>query len=167
MSESKSNRFKMFSRKKKNQETSVTNVNKETSVRNVNAKLSQSEVKKILRTVPRDESFYFYEEVGKPVGYIATSLVDFRDKINTVRWSSLVFHLRRKDFENWIKGIIGDSELAKRISNIARDSFDLKTKLYATVDRRIKELKEMSSTSTVVSEDLIVAPRVSETELSK
>jgi len=157
----------MFSRKKKNQETSVTNVNKETSVRNVNAKLSQSEVEKILRAVPRDEAFYFYEEVGKPVGYVATSLVDFRDKINTVRWSSLVFHLRRKDFENWIKGIIGDSELAKRISNIASDSFDLKTKLYATVNKLIKELKEISSTSTVVSEDLIVAPRFSETELSK
>ena len=157
----------MFSRKKKNQETSVTNVNKETSVRNVNVKLSQSEVEKILRVVPRNEAFYFYEEVGKPVGCIATSLVDFRDKLNTVRWSSLVFHLKRKDFENWVSEIIGDSELAKRISNIAVDSFDLKTKLYATVNKRIKELKEMSSTSTVVSEDLIVAPRFSETELSE
>jgi hypothetical protein len=148
----------MFSHKKKNQETSVTNVN---------AKLSQSEVKEILRAVPRDEAFYFYEEVGKPVGCIATSLVDFRDKINTVRWSSLVFHMKRKDFENWIKGIIGDSELAKRISNIRPSDFDLKTKLCATVDLRIKELREMSSTSAVVSEDLIVAPRFSETELSK
>jgi len=35
------------------------------------------------------------------------------------------------------------------------------------VNKRIKELKEMSSTSTVVSEDLFVAPRFSETELSK
>jgi len=157
----------MFSRRKKNQETSVTNVNKETSVRNVNAKISQSEVKGILRAVPRDEAFYFYEEVGKPVGCIATSLVDFRDKINTVRWSSLVFHLKRKDFENWISEIIGDSELAKRISDIGPSDFDLKTKLCATVDTRIKELREMSSTSTVVSEDLFVAPRFSETELSK
>ena len=146
---------------------SVTKVNKETSVTNVNAKLSQSEVKKILRTVPRDEAFYFYEEVGKPVGCIATSLVDFRDKIDTVRWSSLVFHMKRKDFENWIKGIIGDSELAKRISNIRPSDFDLKTKLCAAVDMRIKELREMSSASRVVSEDLIVAPRFSETELSK
>jgi hypothetical protein len=72
----------MFSRKKKN---------KKTSVRNVNAKPSQFEVEKILRTVPRDAAFYFYEEVGKPVGHIATSLVDFRDKINAVQWSSLVF----------------------------------------------------------------------------
>ncbi len=167
MSESKSNRFKMFSRKKKNQETSVTNVNKEASVRKVNAKLSRSEVEKILRTVPRDEAFYFYEEVGKPVGYIATSLVDFREKINAVRWVSLVFHLKRKDFENWISEVIGDSELAKRISNTGPSDFDLKTKLCATVDRRIKELREMLSTSTVVSEDLIVAPRFSETELLK
>jgi len=157
----------MFSRKKKNQETPVTNVNKATSVRNVNVKLSQSEVKKILRTVRRDEAFYFYEEVGKPVGCIATSLVDFRDRINTVRWSSLVFHLKRKDFENWISEVIGDSELPKRISNIRPSDFDLKMKLCATVDTRIKELREMSSTSTIVSEDLFVAPRFSETELSK
>lgn len=166
----------MFSRKKKNQETSetkvnkemsVTNVNKETSVRKVNAKLSQAEVEKILRTVARDEAFYFYEEVGKPVGCIARSLVDFRDKIDTVRWVSLAFHLRRKDFENWIKGVIGDSELAKRIGNIGSSDFDLKTKLCVAVDMRIKELRGMLSVSAVVSEDLIVAPRFSETEVSK
>jgi len=157
----------MFSRKKKNKETSITNVNKETSVTNVNVKLSQSEVEKVLRTVPRDEAFYFYEEVGKPVGYIATSLADFRDKINTVRWSSLVFHLKRKDFENWIKGVIRDSELAKRISNISADDFNLKNKLFTTIDKRINELKEKPPAPTVVSEDLFVASRLSETELSK
>lgn len=133
----------------------------------MNVKLSQSEVEGILRIVPRDEAFYFYEEVGKPVGCIATSLVDFRDKVNAVRWSSLVFHLRRKDFENWISEIIVDSELAKRISDIGANDFDLKTKLCAAVDMRIKELREMSSTLAVVSEDLFVAPRLSETELSK
>jgi len=148
----------MFSHKKKN---------KETSVRNVNAKPSQSEVEKILRTVPHNEAFYFYEEVGKPVGYIATSLVDFRDKINTVRWSSLVFHLNRKDFENWIKVVIGDSELAKRISNISPDDFNLKNKLFTRIDKKINEPKEKPLAPTVVSEDLFVASRLSETELSK
>jgi hypothetical protein len=157
----------MFSRKKKNKETSVTSVNKETSVTNVNVKLSRSEVEKILRTVARDEAFYFYEEVGKPVGYIARSLVDFRDKVNAVRWVSLVFHLKRKDFENWVSEVIGDSELAKRISNISPDDFNLKNKLFTTIDKRINELKEKPRTPTVVSEDLIVAPRFSETELSK
>jgi hypothetical protein len=157
----------MFSRKKKNKETSVTNVNKETSVTNVNAKPSQSEVEKMLRTVARDEAFYFYEEVGKPVGYIARSLVDFRDKVNAVRWSSLVFHLKRKDFENWVSDVIGDSELAKRISNISPDDFNLKDKLFTTIDKRINELKEKPLAPAVVSEVLFVAPRLSETELSK
>jgi hypothetical protein len=157
----------MFSRKKKNQETSVKNVNKETSVTNVNVKLSQSEVEKILRTVARDEAFYFYEEVGKPVGYIARSLVDFRDKVNAVRWVSLVFHLKRKDFENWVSEVIGDSELAKRISSISPDDFSLKNKLFMAIDKRINELKEKPLAPAVVSEDLIVAPRFSETELSK
>lgn len=157
----------MFSRKKKNQETSVKNVNKETSVRKVNAKLSRSEVEKILRTVPRNEAFYFYEEVGKPVGYIARSLVDFRDKVNAVRWSSLVFHLKRKDFENWVSDVIGDSELAKRISNISPDDFNLKNKLFTTIDKRVNELKEKLLAPSVVSEVLFVAPRLSETELSK
>jgi hypothetical protein len=157
----------MFSRKKKNQETSVKNVNKETSVRKVNAKLSRSEVEKILRIVPRNEAFYFYEEVGKPVGYIARSLVDFRDKVNAVRWSSLVFHLKRKDFENWVSDVIGDSELAKRISNISPDDFNLKNKLFTTIDKRVNELKEKLLAPSVVSEVLFVAPRLSETELSK
>jgi hypothetical protein len=148
----------MFSRKKKN---------KETSVRNVNAKPSQSEVEKILRTAPRDAAFYSYEEVGKPVGYIATSLVDFRDKINAVRWSSLVFHLNRKDFENWIKVVIGDSELAKKISNISPDDFNLKNKLFTTIGKRNNELKETPPTTTVVSEDLFVAQRLCETEPSR
>jgi hypothetical protein len=148
----------MFSRKKKNQETYT---------RGMNARLSQSEVKEILRTISHDEAFYFYEEIGRPLGYVAKGLVDFRDKINVVRWSSLVFHLKRKDFENWISDTIGDSELAKRISNISPHDLDLRKKLYATVDTRIKELREMSSTSTVVSEDFLITPRFSETEPSR
>jgi hypothetical protein len=148
----------MFSHKKKNQETYT---------RGMNARLSQSEVKEILRTVSHDEAFYFYEEIGRPLGYVAKGLVDFRDKINVVRWSSLVFHLKRKDFENWISDTIGDSELAKRISNISPHDLDLRKKLYATVDTRIKELREMSSTSTVVSEDFLITPRFSETEPSR
>jgi len=148
----------MFSRKKKNQETPT---------RNVGNKSSHVEVEDVLRTVPRDEAFYFYEEVGKPAGYIATGLVDFCDKINTVRLSSLIFHLKRRDFENWIRGVIGDPELAKRISKISPDTFDLKTKLHTTVNNRIMELEEMSSPSTVVSEDVLVTPRFAETELSK
>lgn len=146
----------MFRHRKKNQKTYSIDSN---------ARLSQSKIKEILRTVTRDKAFYFYEEIGKPTRYMATSLLDFRNKINTVQSSSLVFHLRRKDFENWIREIIRDSELAERISKISPSDFDLNKKLYATVDMRIKELREMASTSVIVSEDLFTAPRLSDTEL--
>lgn len=148
----------MFSRKKEKQEPHT---------RDVNERLSQSKAKEILTTVPRDKAFCFYEDIDKPIGHIATSLLDLRNKINTVQLSSLVFHLKRKDFENWIREIVRDSELAKRISNISTNDFALKNKLYATVDTRIKELKEKLSTSTTVSEDLLVTPRFSETERSR
>jgi len=148
----------MFSHKKKNRETRT---------RNVSNKSSHVEVGYVLRTVPRDEAFYFYEELGKPAGYIATSLADFCEKINAVRLSSLIFHLKRRDFENWVRGVIGDPELAGRIGKISPDAFDLKAKLHSTVNNRIMELEEVSSPSTVVSEDVLVTPRFPETELSK
>lgn len=148
----------MFRHRKKNQKIYATDSN---------ARLSQSKVKEILRTVPREKGFCFYEEIGKPTRHIATSLLDFRNKINTVQSSSLVFHLKRKDFENWIREIIRDSKLAERISNISPSDFDLNKKLYATVDMRIKELRGMLSTSAIVSEDFFAAPRLSDTELSR
>jgi len=147
----------MFSHKRK----------EETHTKNSDAALPQSKTNDILRTVPRDNAFHFYEKIGKPTDHVATSLLDFRDKINVVQWSSLVFHLKRNDFENWIKETIRDSELAKRISDISPNDFDLKTKLYETINTRINELRKMSSTSTVVHEDLIIAPRLSEAELSR
>ncbi|MCK4482674.1 hypothetical protein KAU55_05570 [Candidatus Bathyarchaeota archaeon] len=148
----------MFSRKKEKQEPYT---------KGVNARLSESKIKEILTTVRRDKAFCFYEGIDKPIGHIATSLLDFRNKINTVQLSSLVFHLKRKDFENWIREIIRDSEMAKRISNINPNDFALKNKLYTTVDTRIKELKAMLSTSTTISENRFITPRFTETELSR
>jgi len=138
----------MFSNKKEKPETYP---------QGSNAKLSLSEIKTILRTVRRDKAFYFYEGIGKPTEQVATSLIDFRDKVNTVPSASLVFHLRRKDFGNWIRDVIRDSALARRIGNINPNTFDLKMKLHATVNIRIKELKEMLPTPTVISEDFSIA----------
>ena len=148
----------MFSYRKKKQEPLV---------RNNTTTLSQSKIEEILRTVSRNDAFYFYNEIGKPTGHVATSLLDFQNKINIVQSSSLVFHLRRKDFENWIREIIRDSELAKRISNISPTDFYVKTKLYATINTRIKELRETPSTPTVISEEFLAAPRFSDTEIPR
>lgn len=138
----------------------------ESDMKATEVKLSQAEIRKILRAVSLDKGFHFYEEEGNPTSQVARSLIEFRDRINTVTLRSLIFHLKRKDFQNWIIHVIGDSELAGSISNINTSSFDLQVKLYATISRRIRKLHEMLSYSTVASKDVPIVPNVSEAELS-
>lgn len=139
----------------------------ETHARDRSTKFQKAEIQKILRTVPHEKAFYFYDGIGKPTGHIAASLTEFCSKINTVPSTCLVFHLKRKDFENWIRKTIRDSQLAKKIGNINPNDFSLKTKLYATVNTHIKELKETLSTPTITSETLAVAPQFPRAELSR
>lgn len=148
----------MFSFKKKEQK-SYTNDSK--------TKLKQLAIEKILRTVSYDEAFYFYEGIEKSTGHVARSLVDFREKINTVPSASLVFHLRRKDFGKWIREIIGDSKLAERINDINPSTFDFKIELYTTVSKRIKKLNETPPTPTIISEDVQVTQHFPETKIPR
>ena len=138
-----------------------------TNAKERNTKLKQAEIQRILRTVPHEKSFHFYEEIGKPTGQVATSLLDFRNKINTVPSTCLVFHLKRKDFENWIGKTIRDSRLAKKIGIIDPNGSNLKTKLYAAVDTHLRELKRMLPTPIASSEALSVTPHFPKTELSR
>ena len=111
---------------------------------------------KILRTVGDEEAFYFYEAIGKPTGENAQSLSDFLEKMKSVKLESLLFHLQRKDFQTWIEKTLGDSKLARKMDGIppSHDD-DLRTKIHATVENRIKELRGTSLTL-LVSEDLAV-----------
>ena len=115
-----------------------------------------AEATKILRTVRDEEAFYFYEAIGKPTGENARSLSDFLEKIKSVKLESLLFHLQRKNFQNWIKKILGDSKLARKMDRIppSHDD-DLRTKIHATVENRIKELRGAPLTL-LVNEDLAV-----------
>lgn len=116
-----------------------------------------TEALRILRTVRDEEAFYFYEAVGKPTGESARDLSDFLEKIKNVKLESLLFHLQRKDFQNWIKKTLGDSKLAKRIGRISPSyDDDLRTKIHATIENRIKELRGPSVTL-LVNEDFAVA----------
>jgi hypothetical protein len=104
--------------------------------------LSREEVSKILGAVTYNRAFYFYEGVGKPNGEFAVSLSDFCNKINQVSSESLAFHLKRRDFQNWITEVIGDTELAKRIDKIQVKNNSLRSTLHAFVGSRIKELQD-------------------------
>ena len=112
---------------------------------------------RILRTVRNDEAFYFYEAIGKPTGEMARSLSDFIEKTNSVKLESLLFHLQRKDFQNWIKKTLSDPKLARRIGSIPPTyNDDLRIKIHTIVENRIKELRGKSLTL-LVNEELAVA----------
>lgn len=104
--------------------------------------LSREEVSKILGTVNYERAFYFYNGVGKPNGDFAVSLSDFCSKINVISSESLAFHLKRRDFQNWIREVVGDVELAKRMDKIQVKDNAVRSTLHAFVSNRIKELQD-------------------------
>jgi hypothetical protein len=98
-----------------------------------------------LRTLSDEEAFYFYETIGKPTGQSARSLNEFLDRIKSVKLESLVFHLQRNDFKNWIANTLEDPELAQKIQMLPTEhKRQLRTKIRTTVKARLKELEGTS-----------------------
>jgi hypothetical protein len=98
----------------------------------------------ILRTLSRENSFYFFTSVGNYTGQRAISLREFGNKIGEVETSSLEFHLYRGDFEKWIIEVLEDKELARRISDLKHlepVGNALRDQLLFTVSKRLEELK--------------------------
>jgi len=100
---------------------------------------------RILEAVPYNNAFYFCTNIGQYSGESAVSLADFCKKITTIDVRSVNFHFKRIDFEEWIKGTLGDLYLANEISKINRSiqGEDLRTKIYQLVDARLTELKKV------------------------
>jgi len=111
--------------------------------------LSRDLITKILGTVPYEKAFFFYEDIGKPTGDFATSLTDLCSRINTAAPKSLTFHLKRGDFENWTKEVLGDHELADRVSKLKnlktiwKSNKTMRQKLHTTVSNRVAELQDL------------------------
>lgn len=111
--------------------------------------LSRDAISKILGTVVYDRAFFFYEDIGRPTGDFAVSLSDLCSKINTVNAKSLMFHMKRGDFENWVRDIITDVELSDRMKQLKarktvwKNDSTLRRKLHVTVMDRIVELQDM------------------------
>lgn len=108
------------------------------------------EAVKVLRTVKEQEAFYFYEAIGKPTGEVVQNLTDFLDKVKSVKPESLMFHLQRKDFQNWIEKILGDSKLAQELERISlTNTDDIRMRIHETVENRIKQLQGLSATAMI------------------
>ena len=79
---------------------------------------SDNKTKNPLRVVPHAQGFHFYTAVGDYCGVSVHSLEEFADALQYVCSEAIVFHFERGDFQNWIRDVIGDNELAKKLDDI-------------------------------------------------
>jgi hypothetical protein len=79
---------------------------------------SSNETKDPLAVVPRAQGFHFYKAIGCCIGVTCRSLEELADAVQKVCSEAVIFHFERGDFQNWIRDIIGDSELAQRIDDV-------------------------------------------------
>ena len=98
-----------------------------------------------LRTLSNEEAFHFYEDIGKPTGESARSLRDFLERIESVKLESLVFHLKRNDFKNWVESTLEDPKLGKKLEKIpVTHNNRLRAEVRSVVRDRLKELEATS-----------------------
>ena len=110
--------------------------------------MAPSSSARILRTLSRENAFYFFTSVGNYTGHRAMSLEEFAHKIRQVQITSLEFHLYRGDFEKWADEVLEDNTLTERMGavklleptgNALRDQLDF------AVSKRLDELKAQTS----------------------
>lgn len=101
----------------------------------------------ILRSVPPQNAFYFYRDIGAPTGAAARSLPDFLGVLNNIDIASIQFHVGRGDFENWLK-MLGDDTLAKQVLELKEKKLrgeQLRLRLVETVKTRLDQLHKTTT----------------------
>lgn len=94
---------------------------------------------KINQAVPSDKSFNFYIDIDRPLGISAQSIEEFYRQIKQVCSDALDFHLFRGDFENWIRDVILDDELAAEVGNLKNSEMhvgELRKNLLNAIDAK-------------------------------
>jgi len=109
-------------------------------------KISKDMAMKVLSPILPQSAFYFYTDVGMPTGKAAASLEEFCNQLKTIDAASIEFHMGRGDFENWVKNVLGDMELAARLERIKMLSLsgeELRTKVCDEVKARYDVLSKV------------------------
>lgn len=98
-----------------------------------------------MEMVPPEKAFYFYYDIGKPLGVVANSLREFGALVKTVEVQSLEFHSKRGDFERWI-AMLGDGDLSKAMVKIKEGGLKgekLRAELVRVVQTRVRQLQRV------------------------
>ena len=98
---------------------------------------------RILRTIPINNGFMFFTNIGKYTGEYARSLSDFCDKMETIPTASIAFHFERGDFEKWSKDTLGDKYLARKFNKIKKPSEEenLRKSVQRVAQKRLNQLE--------------------------
>jgi predicted transcriptional regulator len=96
-------------------------------------------------SVSAELGFNFYVDIDKPLGFSALSLEEFYRTIKQVGSDSLEFHLYRGDFENWLREVCKDEDLAKSFETSKSEELkgeDLRKALLQAIDAKygVREL---------------------------
>jgi DNA-binding Lrp family transcriptional regulator len=94
---------------------------------------------KAFTTFASETSFQFYVGIDKPLGFSAQSLAEFYRFVKQVTADSLEFHLYRGDFENWLREVCKDIELAIAVGTLKADELkgeDLRNTVLKAIDAR-------------------------------
>ena len=67
--------------------------------------------------LPPEKAFYFYRNLGEPLGVSASTLVEFQKKLANVEPASVKFHVERGDFQNWLR-MLGEVDSAEKIDGL-------------------------------------------------
>ncbi|MEM3608440.1 MAG: alpha-amylase [Candidatus Bathyarchaeia archaeon] len=95
---------------------------------------------RLLRIFPPDKAFHFHENDAY-INLSAHSLEEFLEVLEIASERSILSHFKKRDFEKWIRYVIGDDELADEISRVeGRDGAELRRELINRINRRLLSL---------------------------
>jgi hypothetical protein len=76
-------------------------------------------LRKYLRApLPKPKMFYFCDPHGHCLDTAAANMWEFRKALSEVPVETIRYHLQRGDFERWLKDVLHDDELARRIRKV-------------------------------------------------
>ncbi len=102
--------------------------------------------KYLMAPLPASRMFYFHisEPYDGPI--TAASLWEFKQIIPKLPFKTIERHLKNKDFERWLREVLHDKELARRIRKLSRRNLKrqpLREALARTVADRFEELERL------------------------
>ncbi len=68
--------------------------------------------------VASGKEFHFYNDIDKPTGFHADSIISFYEQLKVLPIESVEFHLQRGDFENWFRSEFEDPIFADELAGM-------------------------------------------------